>query len=774
MLLIHRLFASRSIRTLSLALFMLLAMSAFSPARAGAGLSLNNVEHTVEAGQTISSEGTDETIIGVSVSASTLTNEGAITATNKDTVLDPTDPFDQFKWASGVQGTTSTIINSGTISASSIAKNSKGIYLIVGSVTNTGAISASSISGGVTGVDITTTNPSVQPVSLSNSGTISASSISGDAYGVFASGTVTNTGTISASSSSGSAYGIKIGGNTLYNYGTICATSTSGTARAIHTLSGGTVYLGSATKILSGDVYSDNSGTASNLYVTAATDMDFNLTQGFAFPGVAGWAIVEKSGSGTWTLNSGTNAIVTDLIVNNGTMNLSSGGTLNVADAVVSGGVLYLSSGASLTVTNALAVSGGTLVVQAQGQATAPLDVSGASSVSGGIAVDVAAAGLNTSSAIVSSASAMALTSYNPNFTVQSSYSGGTSYATASFSPQDDGASLGAVASLASAQAFAGVSQARSLSLLAGGSNVQESVDSKTIMVAANGSLEGLLAPREQQPVWGVYLQPVHNSSTRDGSDSGGEGYESNMVGLEAGIDRQFGNWVLGVMVGGGAADIDFTGSDFVKNDTEDQTFYTMGLYAGYRYGDWSFANTLSLTCADHEYVRNAGLGQTAKADYESWLTANQLLAVYNWHPAEFWTVAPRAGLNLISLHREGFGESGAANAVSYDDLDKIFAEASLGLRIERKFSCQGALISPYVGAGFVHSLGDTDITVDQHLDAASTSAQVTTATDSSRVSSELGVTLARNDASLTLGYAGEYGEDTKSHSLFGTLRMKF
>ena len=172
------------------------------------------------------------------------------------------------------------------------------------------------------------------------------------------------------------------------------------------------------------------------------------------------------------------------------------------------------------------------------------------------------------------------------------------------------------------------MAQTRSLTLLAdSGQGADE-----PIMVAANGTMAGLLDSHGREKQWGMFLQPIFSTASRD-SDANSEGYDAVMAGMEVGIDRRLGdNWVLGAMVGIGTATIDFNGSTFVDNDSEDQALYTAGVYGGYRMDDWLLSDTLSVTYATHDSDRNAGLGQTAKADYDSWLTVNQMLAAYQWH----------------------------------------------------------------------------------------------------------------------------------------------
>lgn len=83
-----------------------------------------------------------------------------------------------------------------------------------------------------------------------------------------------------------------------------------------------------------------------------------------------------------------------------------------------------------------------------------------------------------------------------------------------------------------------------------------------------------------------------------------------------------------------------------------------------------------------------------------------------------------------------------------------------------------GVALTPYVGAGLVHTLTGADFTVRQRL--ASASADVTTETGENRLTAETGMTLTKGDMAFTLGYAGAYDEYVNNHSFTGTLRWVF
>jgi len=118
-----------------------------------------------------------------------------------------------------------------------------------------------------------------------------------------------NSGTISATSESWNAYGVySFGSSTLTNSGTISASGGAG-SYAIFGRGTSTVNLETGTQILSGSVYSE---TSSTLNVTSNSDLDFVLA------GI--WNTIQASGTGAWTLGSGSSASANTLTLDLGSI----------------------------------------------------------------------------------------------------------------------------------------------------------------------------------------------------------------------------------------------------------------------------------------------------------------------------------------------------------------------------------------------------------------------------------------------------------------------
>lgn len=565
---------------------------------------------------------------------------------------------------------------------------------------------------------------------LTNYGTITASG-----FGAFVgagsimnnSGTVINTNhavLISASA-------------TLTNTGTIAAYDAG--KRAISAQTNSQVYLKTGTNILAGSVH-DADGTNA-LYLVGSGTVNFDIT--------GNWAEFHKAEAGTWAL------------------------TRDVAAQAFSldDGTLTLNSGVHLSGNTYTQASGSTLAVNLNGDGTAPVTVIGLATVAGKLVVDADGKNMVGDQTIIAAGSVAgnfdSVVSVNPNFSLSTRIDGTDVKLSTPYTPQWDNTALSMTSTLASNLAFIQIPTARSQTLLA-----ENEKEDKNIMVASNGPLTDLISKPSTGKRYGVYAKPMFSISERDAFGSA-LGYDAKMAGLEIGADTFVNdNLLLGAFAGYAATGIDFKGNTFAENDTEDQSLYVLGAYGGYRLNDWSFTDTLSFSYAQHDSERNAGLGQTAKADYNSQLVSNQLLASYRWIETEAWTLAPELGLNTSYFNRGSFSETDAVNAVSYDSLDALFIESVVGIRLSGNIETESATFTPYAQLNWTHDLNGNDITVRQTLGA--TSAQITQENDDDHLSLGLGASVRKDNTTFSLAYTGEASQHSRSHGISAIARYEF
>ncbi len=689
---------------------------------------------------------------------------------------------------SGITNDDYSITNNGhlTFAAANAAGSTTGTATVTGlrakTVTNTATLDLNAANyASLTAYGIETNTTAGSAV---NSGAINITStdIANVAlYGMYGASTVnafSNTGTITvratgATSPGSVVYGVYLAGAsaadtaTFTNSGVISVLTDdayTGAAYAIYAAGYADIVLAPGSSITGAVGSASNTSSLTN----NAADLDFAL--------LGTWGTVTQSGTGIWTLGDGTSATM---------------GALNI-----NAGTLKLAEGASATTASLSVASQATLGLTAAGQTTAQLTVTGtdasAVNIAGAINVYGTASGVGATSVLLDASasgadlSTVTINNANPNFSTLANIdtTGGTLSVTSTYAPTTDESSQGLQGSLVAAQGFTSVATSRSMNLLTGvlgasassaadGSLFGELQQGKPVLLASAGDTAGLFKAPSAEPSWALYLEPVFGKGHRDVVN--GQGYNSDFVGMEFGADRFIDrNLLIGVTGGIGTVDINFTGDHFYSQDSEQQTLYILGAYAGYKWGNFCFTDLLSDTYVKHSSIRHADATDYATGTYDSNILSNELIAAYTWDMTPTWSLLPHVGYKTSWLTREAFSETNSANAIQYDAYEKTFHEASLGVRATGHFSVQDHTVEPYVGIGMTQSLTDNDMTMRQNLVGTTTSASVTTSSDDTHATAEMGVSLAKGPFSLTFGYENLSSENDVNHSFSALLRWQF
>ena len=251
--------------------------------------------------------------------------------------------------------------------------------------------------------------------------------------------------------------------------------------------------------------------------------------------------------------------------------------------------------------------------------------------------------------------------------------------------------------------------------------------------------------PNCHDNVWVEY----YNQYDKVYSDENSPRFTNNMSGVLVGYDRSSEEALLGVYAGFGKSDLRQQGGS--KMDLDDTT---LGVYGGYRTGEWLFKGTL-LGGVQH-YKANrviSFMGRTANGTYDGVNLGLDLEASYNIPVYSWLTVRPFFGwLNNYS-HQNSFTETGADSLnLHVFGHDQFNSQARLGVQLEGKVKNR---LSWYGSAAVKQFIGDDYAKLHMNLSLPNTSMEI--------ISAELGRTYFSGQAGLSYAVNNNW-------SIFGNL----
>jgi subtilase-type serine protease len=272
----------------------------------------------------------------------------------------------------------------------------------------------------------------------------------------------------------------------------------------------------------------------------------------------------------------------------------------------------------------------------------------------------------------------------------------------------------------------------------------------------------------------GLWLSALaHTGSIQDSGDAIGS--NTSGQGLVLGADRWFGgDTLMGMALATSATKAD------ASHDAGKLTLDSHQLIA---YARWqSLANVpgtyvqATLGLAQHQADntrRIASLGQQAKASYDEHGQSLSVEAGHNLAAAQgLVTLTPYAGLGIVTIHREGFTETGSDADLRVQSHASDSVLARLGVRIAYAASS----FRPTLDVAYGRELGDNYGIVDAA--DASTPGAVPFAADGPALDrnrlmlkASLAAWQGRN-VRLDVGYAGEFASSDHSHGAAATLRV--
>lgn len=607
-----------------------------------------------------------------------------------------------------------------------------------GSVVNSGDIFGSATGG-------TAQSNSMDPYS--------GTGANGWAYGIYAANTVDNTGDITILATGGTAtgagsattaqafgLGIRGGSGLVSNTGDISVTAMGGTA------SGGGNALAIAYGIMSsGGV--DNSGDIT-VSATASQEGATSLAYGIYMDG--GEDVSSLTNTGTIRAFGD---FAYELYVAGGTTRLVN--TYNVTlDGNPSNASIYVANGATLALNNAaLTVTD----VQAYDPSQATqfdteyrlFETNGTGTVTGNF----------------SSVSAV-----NPDVTA-------IRYTLGTANPADDTVALTYEPQASEAAASATIEK-RAVALAPYAMNQHMTSEIMTDLLEPDDESEDDRDAGEGLPqtacqrAGGMFFQPHYSYIKRDKDPLG---YNAGLTGVSTGYTQCVNNSLLGLHLGYGRSNIDYTGDGYNAN-TEDQEIVTSGFSGATRWRPWIARYGFTGFHGWHDYHGLTGLGLTEQesAEFNSY-GGTGLVMIGRTFQRKQHVFLPELGANWLWVHREGYTTDATNPAwdTTYSTLDDHDIWGQANLHWQSLYRYKKLKITPAASIGIHQLLTDGETKVKQSV-AGAAPVVVEDEQDETAVSLATSVVVRSRHTAVTLAYDGQFSSDIEEHNFWLKFKLRF
>ncbi|TPM56591.1 autotransporter outer membrane beta-barrel domain-containing protein [Mesorhizobium sp. B2-2-4] len=289
------------------------------------------------------------------------------------------------------------------------------------------------------------------------------------------------------------------------------------------------------------------------------------------------------------------------------------------------------------------------------------------------------------------------------------------------------------------------------------------------VMAYGEGGPEMVAADTDRFAVWGQ----VFGSWSNTDSDGNAAAFDRSTGGLLAGADTLVGGWRVGLIGGYGHSSFDADDRDSSgKSDS-----YHLGLYGGTNWGAIAFRSGAAYSWSSISTRRSVafnGFADQLSADYDAG-TAQVFGELAYKADAGGFKFEPFANLAYVSVHTDGFTETGGAAALTSASTNNDATFTTLGLRGATDFALGGIDATARGMLGWRHAFGDVAPTSvfafaggDQF-----TIAGVPIARDAAVIEAGLDLNMSAN-ATLGLSYTGQFGSGTVDQGANIDLGVKF
>ncbi|WP_258582599.1 autotransporter outer membrane beta-barrel domain-containing protein [Mesorhizobium sp. AR02] len=289
------------------------------------------------------------------------------------------------------------------------------------------------------------------------------------------------------------------------------------------------------------------------------------------------------------------------------------------------------------------------------------------------------------------------------------------------------------------------------------------------VMAYGEGGPEMVAADTDRFAVWG---QAFGSWGNTDG-DGNAAAFDRSTGGLLAGADTLLGGWRVGVL--GGYSHSSFDAAD--RNSSGKSDNYHLGLYGGTNWGAIAFRTGAAYSWSSLSTKRSVafnGFADGLSADYDAGTAQVFGELAYKADAGQFH-FEPFANLAYVSVHTDGFSETGGAAALTSTGTSTNATFTTLGLRGSTDFALGGVNATARGILGWRHAFGDVTPTSTFAFAGgdAFTIAGVPIARDAAVIEAGIDMKMSPN-ATLGLSYSGQFGDGSVDNGARANLSVKF
>jgi len=294
--------------------------------------------------------------------------------------------------------------------------------------------------------------------------------------------------------------------------------------------------------------------------------------------------------------------------------------------------------------------------------------------------------------------------------------------------------------------------------------------------VALSRTNAGLAPGEGQSSGTGAWVQALGGNGKLDG-DGNASRTESNVTGLLVGLDHGVGGWQLGVLGGTGRTDLKQAQGRQARSKI---TNTHLGLYAGHTWGGFGLRGGLAFSRHKINSTREvafAGFSDTLSARYDANSRQAFIEAGYRFGDRESG-LEPYLQVAQVQVDMDEVREQGGAAALRGQAEDTRTTVATAGLRFDKGLKAafqQDSWLHVRGGVGYRRSFGDRNPLAQLAFDAGDAFTISGAPVADRTVVAELGLSAwltARQQ--LELGYSGQFGEDSRDHSVNARWSVQF